>query len=159
MSEARLILTCGLPGAGKTELATQLAADRRAVRLTKDEWLWALGATPWDEQTQEKVEHELWRLAQKILRLGVSVVLDFGLWARIERDEMRSTARSLGVGVELHYLDVPTDELWLRIKARNSEPPWDSHPIRRSDLDGWLSVFQAPDAVELALFDPPPTSD
>ena len=41
MNEARLILTCGLPGAGKTELAKRLAAVRGAVRLTKDEWLWA----------------------------------------------------------------------------------------------------------------------
>jgi len=159
VSEVRLILTCGLPGAGKTALARRLAADRGAVRLTKDEWLWALGSTPWDEPTREKVEQELWRLAQEILCLGLSVVLDFGLWARIERDEMRSAARSLGVGVELHYLDVPTDELWRRIQARNSQPPWDSHPIRRADLDGWLRLFQAPDASELALFDQPPTSN
>jgi predicted kinase len=159
MSEARLILTCGLPGAGKSALARQLAADRSALRLTKDEWLRALGSSPWDEPTRVKVEHELWRLAQEVLRLGVSVVLDFGLWARIERDEMRSAARGLGVGVELHYLDVPTDELWRRIQARNSQPPWDSHPIRRADLDGWLRIFQAPDAAELALFDQPPTSN
>ena len=66
MSHARLILTCGLPGAGKTTLAMQLAADRGAVRLTKDEWLWALGSTPWDGPTNEKVEHELWRLAREI---------------------------------------------------------------------------------------------
>jgi len=159
VSEARLILTCGLPGAGKTKLATQLAADRSAVRVTKDEWLWALGSTPWDGPIREKVELELWRLAQEILSLGVSVVLDFGLWARIERDEMRYAARGLGVGVELHVLDVPPDELWRRIEARNSEPPWESYPIRRADLDGWLRVFQAPDAAELALFDPPPTSN
>jgi predicted kinase len=158
VSGARLILTCGLPGAGKTKLATQLAADRSAVRLTKDEWLWALGSTPWDEPTRERIEHELWRFAQEVLRLGVSVVLDFGLWARIERDEMRSAARGLGVGVELHYLDVPTDDLWRRIEARNSEPPWDNHPIRRADLEGWIRVFQAPNAAELALFDPPPSS-
>jgi predicted kinase len=156
VTEARLILTCGLPAAGKTALARQLAADRGAVRLTKDEWLWALGSTPWDEPTREKVEHQLWRLAQGILSLGLSVVLDFGLWARIERDEMRSAARGLGVDVELHYLDVPTDELWRRIEARNSEPPWDRYPIRRADFDGWLRVFQAPDTAELALFDPPP---
>lgn len=159
MSKARLILTCGLPGSGKTILARRLAADRGAMRLTQDEWLWALGSTPWDESTREKVDHELWRLAQEILRLGLSVVLDFGLWARIERDEMRTAARGLGVGVELHYLDVPTDELWRRIEARNSEPPWDSHPIRRTDLDGWATSFQAPDAAELALFDPPPGSN
>ncbi len=159
MTKARLILTCGLPGAGKTTLATQLAADRGAVRLTKDEWLWAVGSTPWDDSTREKVEHQLWRLTQEILRLGLSVVLDFGLWARIERDEMRSAARALSAGVELHYLDVPTEELWRRIEARNSEPPWDSYPIRRAHFDGWLRIFQAPDAAELALFDPPPSSN
>ena len=158
VSETRLILTCGLPGAGKTTLARQLAADRSAVCLTKDEWLTALGSSPWDTPTREKVELELWHLAQEILRLGLSVVLDFGLWARIERDEMRSVARDLGVGVELHYLEVPTDELWRRIQARNSQPPWDSYLIRRADLDGWLRLFQAPDAAELALFDSPRTS-
>jgi predicted kinase len=158
VGEARLILTCGLPGAGKTTLARQLAADRSAVRLTKDEWLWALGSTPWDEPTRERVEQELWRLAQGILRLGLSVVLDFGLWARVERDEMRCVARGLGVGVELHYLDTPTDELWRRIEARNSASPWDGHPIHRADFDRWLGVFQPPDPAELALFDAPPGS-
>jgi predicted kinase len=158
VSDARLILTCGLPGAGKTTLARQLAADRSAVRLTKDEWLWALGPTPWATTTQERVNQELWKLAQEIVRLGLSVVLDFGLSARIERDEMRTVARGLGVRVELHFLDVPVDECWRRIEARNSEPPWDSEPIRRAHLDEWAARFEAPDAAELALFDPPPDS-
>ena len=154
-----MILTCGLPGAGKTTLARQLAAERSAVRLSKDEWLWALGSSPWDRPTGEKIEQELWRLAQEILSLGLSVVLDFGLWARIERDEMRSVARGLGVGVELHHLDVAPDELWRRIEARNSAPPWDNEPIGRADFDEWLAMFQAPDAAELALFDPPPDAN
>jgi len=153
VSATRLILTCGLPGAGKTTLATRLAAERGAVRLTKDEWLWAIGSSPWDEPAREKVEQELWRLAQEILRLGVSVVLDFGLWARSERDELRAAARDLGVGVELHFLDAPVDERWRRIEARNSKPPWDRHPIGRADLDRWTGQFQAPDAAELGRFD------
>jgi predicted kinase len=158
VSDARLILMCGLPGSGKTSLAAQLASGRGAVRLTKDEWLWALGATPWDRPTGEKIEQELWRLAQEILSLGLSVVLDFGLWARTERDEMRTVARALGVGVELHYLEVAPDELWRRIEVRNSAPPWVDSPIGRADLDEWLNTFQAPGPCELALFDPPPES-
>jgi predicted kinase len=156
MNETRLILTCGLPGAGKTTLARQLAVERNALRLTKDEWMWALGSSPWDALIQAKVERELWHLAQQVLRLGPSVVLDFGLWARIERDDFRSAARSLGVGVKLHYVSASTDELWRRVEARNSQPPWDSEPIRRAHLDEWTAIFQAPDAEELALFDPPP---
>lgn len=153
MSEVRLMLTCGLPGAGKTTLAERLASERGAVRLTKDEWQRALGSSPWDRDVGERIERELWCLAHEILSLGLSVVLDFGLWARVERDELREAARGLGVGVELHYLDVPPDELWRRIEVRNSAPPWDSEPITRQHLDEWQAVFQAPDAAELALFD------
>lgn len=159
MREARLLLTCGLPGAGKTTLARRLAADRGALRLTKDEWLRALGSTPSDALTQEKVEHQLWQLTQETLSLGLSVVLNFGLWARNERDEMRSVARRLCVGVELHYLDVPTNELWRRIDERNTQPPWDAYPIRSADFDEWIPHFQAPDVAEQALFDPPPESN
>ena len=156
MSGARLVLTCGLPAAGKTTLARQLAAERGALRLTQDEWLIALGSSPWDALTREKVDDQLWRLARDVLRLGLSVVVDFGLWARIERDEMRLAARRLGVSVELRYLDVPAEELWRRIQVRNAEPPWNSYPIGRADFDEWLRVFEPPDPAELALFDPPP---
>jgi predicted kinase len=86
----------------------------------------------------------------------VGVVLDFGLWAWVERDERRAAARALGVGVELHYLEVPIEELWRRVDERNAQPPWDVRPIRRVDLDGWHAQFQAPDADELARFDRPP---
>lgn len=156
MPQPRLLLTCGLPGAGKTKLSTDLAVRRGAVRLTKDEWLWALGASPWDREANVRIEQQLWRITQELLRLGVSVVLDFGLWAREERDEFRTAARALGAGVELHYLTAEPDELWRRIDARNAAPPWNAQPIQRSDLDQWLSTFQAPDDEELALFDVPP---
>jgi hypothetical protein len=54
---------------------------------------------------------------------------------------------------------VPTDELSRRIEARNSEPPWNSHAIRRGDLDRWARVFEALDEAARALFDSPPHSN
>lgn len=155
MSPPRLLLTCGLPGAGKTSLARRLAAERGAVRLTKDEWLWALGASPWDRSVNERIERQLWQLAQELLGLGVSVVLDFGLWARRERDDFRHGARALGAGVELHFLDAPLDELWRRVELRNASPEWHDRPITRADLEEWDALFERPAADELARFDAP----
>lgn len=146
---------CGLPGSGKTTRAAQLAEARGALRLTQDEWLLALGSTPWDARLRERVDDQLWRLALEVVRLGLGAVVDFGLWSRAERDEMRVAARNLGLAVELHFLDVPVDELWRRIDARNAEPPWNRHPIGRAHFDEWLDAFEAPDAAELALYDPP----
>ena len=155
----RLILTCGLPGAGKTTLAKQIAATRPAVRFTKDEWLWALGTTPWDRPMNIEVEQHLWQLAQETVCAGLSVVIDFGLWARHERDEMRGVARDLGVGVELHHLHAPMDDLWARVAERNSRPPWDSAPITREHMAEFEAFFEPPDEAELSLFDAPPSDD
>ena len=153
MPEARLIVICGLPGSGKTTLAKQLASDVPAVRLCPDEWKHDLGIDYYDEQKRERLEERLWRLAQELLTLGQSVILENGFWTREERDELRLAARALGVAVELHYLEAPVEELWRRLELRNEEPRPGTVPIKRSDLEKWAAQFEAPDAAELALFD------
>jgi predicted kinase len=42
MDSGRLIIVCGLPGAGKTTLAKSLESQPRTVRLSPDEWMDAL---------------------------------------------------------------------------------------------------------------------
>ncbi|MEJ2867978.1 AAA family ATPase [Actinomycetospora sp. OC33-EN08] len=83
------------------------------------------------------------------------VLRELPLWTRLERDELLSRARSLGVRVELHVTDAPVDELWCRIEARNAEPPWDREPITRARLDRWVEQFERPGPEEAALFDGP----
>ena len=153
MSEARLILICGLPGSGKTTLAKRLATDVSAVRLCPDEWKHALGIDYYDERRRVLLEERLWQLAQELLMLGQSVILENGFWAREERDDLRLAAQSLGVAVELRYLEAPVDELWRRLEIRNREGTPGTAPIERADLERWAQRFEAPDAAELALFD------
>ena len=100
------MLICGLPASGKSTLARQLAPRIRAIRLDKDGWVTQLGADVWDDEFRVRLERQLWALTQELLAHGQSVILEWGHWARVERDEKRLGARALGVGVELHYLSL-----------------------------------------------------
>lgn len=155
MAGARLIVICGLPGSGKTTLATELAPKVPAVRFSPDEWKHDLGLDYYDEPARVRLEDRLWRLGQELLTLGQSVILENGFWAREERDELRLTGRALGVAVELHYLEATVEELWRRIQVRNAEGRPGVVPISREDLEKWALQFEAPDAAERALFDEP----
>jgi predicted kinase len=45
MRQPTLFLTVGLPGAGKTTAARRMEIEKKALRLTKDEWVKALYGT------------------------------------------------------------------------------------------------------------------
>ena len=151
----RLILLCGLPGSGKTTLAQQLAVQVPAMRLGGDEWMAKLGLDLGDEAARERLEKLFWEIAQELLGLGISVILESGFWLRSDRDEKRLGARALGVPVELRYLDVPIDELVRRLQIRNAGHDPTAVTISRTQLEGWLPFFAPPDETELDLFDRP----
>jgi predicted kinase len=151
----RLIVLCGLPGSGKTTTARRFEQSLGAVRLCPDEWMIDLGIDLWDEATRARVEALQWRLAQELLVLGQTVIIEWGVWARSERDVLRLRCRELGAAIELHHLDVPLDVLAERVAQRQTTEPSSTVAIERSHLEAWLAQFEAPDADELALFDPP----
>lgn len=156
-SSGRLILMCGLPGAGKTTVARALESAG-AMRMSPDEWLADLRFDLREDGPRDRVELLQWNLAQQLVERGIEVVLENGFWSRSERDVVRTRARELGVGIELRYLDVPLEELWRRLELRNAQvdAPGARGTVRieRQQLELWASWFEAPDAAEFALFEP-----
>jgi predicted kinase len=154
-SSGRLILVCGLPGSGKTTLAKALESNVRAIRFSPDDWLDALSINLHREDVRAKVEALQWKFAQELLAQGLTVIIEWGTWARSERDTLRLGARALGAAVELHYVSAPADVLFERLQRRGRENP----PIERDALFEWVEIFQAPTIEEMELFDEPLISD
>lgn len=154
-SSGRLILVCGLPGSGKTTLAKALESKLRAIRFSPDDWLDALSINLHREDARAKVEELQWKFAQDLLAQGLTVIIEWGTWARSERDTLRLGARELGAAVELHYLSAPVDVLFERLQRRGRENP----PIERDALARWFEIFQVPTVEEMALFDAPLVSE
>ena len=154
---AKLFLIVGLPGAGKTTLAKALAAERRALRLTPDEWVIALFGGR-DDVRRWVLEARLLSLAFEALRLDTSIVLDFGFWGRDERSALRWLARAAGVECEVVYVAVDRATQLVRIAHRQATTPDQTFPMTEAEVDTWRAQFQAPDQAELGggLLDDPP---
>src|SRR5262249_7845382 len=67
---ATLFLIVGLPGAGKTTRAKELAAKHRALRLTPDEWMIPLFGDSMADGKRFTLEGRLISVALQVLRLG-----------------------------------------------------------------------------------------
>jgi predicted kinase len=149
----RLVVITGLPGSAKTTLARELAASTRAARMCPDDWMMASGIDLWYADARARIEQL--ELALRLLAAGEDVVIEWGVWAREERDALRDAARAVGAPVELRYLTAPVDELWRRIVERDREGRWGSRSITGAELDEWCARYEAPSDDELATYDGP----
>lgn len=148
-----LHLMVGLPFSGKTTLARRLEREASALRLTPDEWQVRLfgqdASEPEHDVRHSLIEAMLWNIARRALELGTNVILDFGFWAREEREDFRLRAKELGAASEIHFLDVPEEELMRRLKERNSQPSQESFYISAEMMKPWIKFFQKPTPDEL----------
>ena len=146
---ATLFLIVGLPGAGKTTRARELAAEHRALRLTPDEWMIPLFGEPDADGKRDVLEGRLIQVALEALRLGTSAVLDFGFWSRDERSALRWLARSAGASCQVVYLPVGRETQLARIARRQAATPHQTFPLTETELDSWRAQFSEPYAAEL----------
>ena len=142
----------GLPCSGKTTLAQKLEHELPALRLTTDEWHIRLFGQDAEEPEHNArhalIEALLWELASRALMLGTNVILDFGFWAREEREDYRLRAKQLGASSEVHFLDVPADELLRRLVRRNAQLSPMAFQISEEMMKPWIAFFQRPTPLE-----------
>jgi predicted kinase len=123
LQKATAHLLFGFLGSGKTTLAKELECRHRAVRFTPDEWMARLyGEDPPAAIFQEKAVAILDLLEPvwtRCLALGVDVVLDYGFWARTERDHARNLAEAVGGQAVLYNVVCSDEEARRRVAVRN----------------------------------------
>lgn len=155
---ATLHLMVGLPGSGKTTEAIRLEKECHALRLTTDEWHYHLFGNDFrndikdteHDERHAKIEELMWDTARKVLPLGVDVILDFGCWAKVERDEFRRKAHSAGADFKIHYMECSKEVLWERLEERNKMAGINPvFYITRKNLDEWSEIFEPPTEEEL----------
>lgn len=124
--------------------------------MSADDWMERLGVDIWDEGVRQQVETIQGELTSQLLRAGSGVVVEWGTWARTERDRLKARAHGAGALVHLEFLDAPIEILWDRIRSRAREQVVGSRAIRREELETWSETIERPTDDEFAEFDPMP---
>lgn len=140
----------GLPGAGKTTRARQLAEEHGALRLTPDDWMIPLFGTAEPDGKRDVLEGRMLRLALDAVGLGTGVVVDYGCWSRDERSAIRWLARAEGARFRMVYLPVDEETQRARIARRRATAPEETLPLTEADIRHGRARFEEPDAAELA---------
>ena len=156
-----LHMVCGGVGAGKTTYALKLADEIGGLRFSIDEWMTGLFGPdspeppPWNWVVERVRRCETRIVAQALdaARRGVPSVLDLSFLRRDDRRRLADRAKAANLGVALHFLDVPADERWRRVAARNAgKGETFALVVPRPIFDFVEQMFERPRDDELALY-------
>lgn len=144
---------CGVVGAGKTTTARRLARELPALRLTLDEWMLKLyGPRRYDDPEYvaaiPRCMDVMWDVAGQVLSLGVSVILDWNHWDETRRADSRRRAAAVGVGLVVHYVEVPLKVAIAQAGARLAAGDAGAHGIDEDGVRHSAAILTPPDPRE-----------
>jgi predicted kinase len=121
-------LVSGSTGAGKTTFSKTLASQLHGVRFSIDDWMVSLYGADiplpidpvWVFERAERCRHLILQETVQITSAGVPVILDLGFTDNSQRTTAADRLRESGFEIALHWLDIPAEERWRRVSARNA---------------------------------------
>jgi predicted kinase len=163
VSDPVAYLLIGLTGSGKTTYSHRLESEG-VLRLSVDEEVFArngrYGIDYPDHEYPERerpVVHEIRQRLVEAIRAGRSVVLDYGLWRRAEREAYKKMIEDAGGRWRLIYLKVEQVELLRRLGERNQREDANALTVTPEMLDEFYARFDEPfgEGEEIVTPDPP----
>lgn len=144
----RVVLMCGISGAGKSTVARTLVSEGW-VRLSTDEAAWRRGVRtfPVSPDLAQELEREQRAALLELVRAGRDVVVDAPFATRALRAQYRSLLEPTGVTPEVRYVVVDAELAARRLAGRGSAGSDDG----RVEHDAALAL--------VAGFEPPTTAE
>lgn len=147
-----LYLLCGRIAAGKSTLARSLAQRPATLLISMDAWMSVL------YPTENRTINDFARLSARfraamgphvvdLLRLGLSVVLDFPANTVAWRRWMLSLVSEASVAHELHFVDVPDEVCRERLRRRNQSGEH-AYQVDETTYEQFMRYFVAPTPAE-----------
>ena len=147
-----LHMLCGKVAAGKSTLASRLAAAPSTVLISEDRWMSRL--FPEELQTvadyvkySRRLREAMGEHVATLLKAGLSVVLDFPGNTVANRQWMRGIFEAAGAEHRLHLLDLPDAVCKQRLRRRNAGGTHD-FTVSDAEFDVITSYFVWPTAAE-----------
>jgi predicted kinase len=161
-SPMMLHFLCGSTGAGKTTYGRRLAEEIGGVFLSVDSWMsslfWMDAPDPvdpaWAIERIERCRATIWQTAVDIARQGPPCLLEIGFTTQKVRAKYAALAAEAQLPVRLHFLDIPAEERWRRVEARNREETDQlGFAVTRAMFDYVEAIWEPPSTAEMAACD------
>ena len=148
-----VIMMCGVSGAGKTFIASQLQAEGYE-RLSADKIVWKkygdayAAMTPAQQHTiyMDAIDAIVASIPAKIAA-GKRVVIEASMCKRRRRDQVAQMCRQAGAEYVIVYVSAPREVLRSRLLQRRGSGP-DDQRVTEEELDRFLLNFEAPEPDE-----------
>lgn len=154
---AKVFMICGKICSGKTTYALKLRETEKACLLSVDALMLNSAKAEQnmchDEQVM-KIKNVLLERAERLIKEGESVVLDWGFWSKEERKAVKEYFMERSIDYELHYINI-SDNLWdKRILKRNNsiiDEKTKAYFVDKGLKDKCIRTFEEPSENEVDL--------